>query len=285
MSSEDADGRFHAWRFFAQFHAPLGGCHADNKRRCTVRCGSATPAPPGARPVLQSWPRNGARRPLELWSASRPRMMPPRPRAARSSGPSVRRSKNRQPLRWRNACISRFSAGCFKRAISRGALVIRPHVVEPRVQFKIAEMADGDDHVWQRRVAGGWRQPVNARKLHVRLQFLRGHGGGLDGAHIIFADAPEIFPREFLNFRRRFLLAETKRQILHGHAPVTGGQAKGEPAQAPAQPRHPPAAAAPGSPRPGQYKASASIKIRRRHPPANLVRSNGSRGTCQRGFI
>ena len=154
--------------------------------------------------VEQSWPRNGPRKPAVLWSVSNPTMMPRSFIAARKQravGAPLKKKAARTLAQLLHQAVER---GVFQRAIGGGALVIRAKLSESRVQFKIPEMADGDDDVWGR-LAGGFRgQTLDAGKFDVRAQFVEVHRGGFDGAGEIFADAPEIFQGERVDFLRRF---------------------------------------------------------------------------------
>src|SRR6185369_5941543 len=72
-------------------------------------------------------------------------------------------------------------------------------------------------------------------EFEMRLDLNRAHPGGLDGAGVILAEAPEIFPGDRADFRRRFF-REGLRQIVERHVAVAPGQMKGESAARPAEP-------------------------------------------------
>ena len=73
--------------------------------------------------------------------------------AARSSGPPVRRSKNRQSEWLRNSSMQAVERRLDSGAIRRGALVAGHDVAEPRVQFKVAEMSARVDDAARRQQA------------------------------------------------------------------------------------------------------------------------------------
>ena len=76
--------------------------------------------------------------------------------------------------------------------------------------------------------AGGDEDAVVADEFHVRPQFLEAHGGGLDGAGEVLADAPEILPGQRADFGRGLLRAEAQRQVAQRHAPVPRIQPVGQ---------------------------------------------------------
>ena len=98
-------------------------------------------------------------------------------------------------------------------------------------------MADGDDPAVR-----GLRSAVRifgADEFEMRAQFSGVMAGGLDGAGKIFADAPEIFPGQGADFRRRFFLAEAQRQIRSATRRCARVKLKGQPAHRAAKPGDP----------------------------------------------
>ena len=146
--------------------------------------------------------------------------MPGRFIAVRRSGPSVRRSKNRQPERSRNACISRLKAGLLEGAVGGGALIAGRQT--GGTARRARNFRNGR---WPPRLRGGAAggRTFGVGKFHVRPQFVKRHRGGLDGAGEILADAPEIFPGQRADFRRRFF---ARRSTGSGCAAPRAGAAR-----------------------------------------------------------
>src|ERR1035437_9604988 len=127
--------------------------------------------------------------------------------------------------------------GLVERAIGRRSLIAGQNILQPRVKFEVAEVADGDDDVAWRRIAGFLRQAFVADEFKMRAQFLETHRGSFDGGQIVFADAANIFVRDGVNFFRRFFLAETQRQIIQHHAAMASVEMKRQRTARTAKPR------------------------------------------------
>ena len=129
--------------------------------------------------------------------------------------------------------------GLAQTAVGGGAFVGGRKLAEAGIEFEVPEMADRGDHALRLLVGGGGKDSGIADEFHPRTQFVEAHGGGLDGAGVVLADAPEVLPRERADLGRRLLLAEAHRQIAERHPPVPPINPVGQPAAKASQPRHP----------------------------------------------
>ena len=78
-------------------------------------------------------------------------------------------------------------------AIGGGTFEMRNELPETRVQLKIPKVADGDNPALGAGVSLECKNLFNPYKFQMWTQFLQAHAGGLDGAGVIFKDAPEVF--------------------------------------------------------------------------------------------
>ena len=129
--------------------------------------------------------------------------------------------------------------GLAQAAVGGGALERGHKLAEPGVQFEVSKMADGDDPALRAAIRPEFQDFFHADKIEVRTQLRRGHGRRFDGAGVIFAEAPEIFPGERVDVGGRFFIAEAHGQVFQRDAAVPGVQPVGERAAGAAQPGHP----------------------------------------------
>src|SRR5262245_8223650 len=110
-------------------------------------------------------------------------------------------------------------------------------MIAARIEFKIAEVADGNDAALRRSILA--LKFVHTDKFQSAFQFGPGHSGGFDRATIVLAKPFEVFLGQGSHFGWRSLLAQGSAQVSNRHAPMPGVQPIGQASPRTAQSRHP----------------------------------------------